>query len=140
MGMQDIGGDGFFFATIRSYRHKEWVDAMFVPYTVLFALAAIISLVSFLVNGRILLLRCRQHGVAFAPSSLGLGKRNTVGGVNVPANSAMSELKTKFDLHRFERRRHICGLLLGLLEDLPLGAPLASLHEHQTMKVWAVLA
>ena len=133
--MQDIGGDGFFFATIRSYRYKGWVNAMFVPYTVLFALAAIVSLVSFLVNGRILLLRCRQHGVAFAPGPLGLGKQNTVGGVDVPANSAMSELKAKFDLHRFERRRHICGLLLGLLEDLPLGAPLFALRKHQTIGI-----
>ena len=115
--MQDIGGDGFFFATIRSYRHKGWVDAMFVPYTVLFALAAIVSLVSLLVNGRILLLRCRQNGVAFVPGPLG--------------SRAMSDLKSKFDLHRFERWRHICGLLLGLLEDLPLGAPLFPLLEHQ---------
>ena len=115
--LQDIGGDGFFFATIRSYRHKGWVDAMFVPYTVLFALAAIVSLVSLLVNGRILLLRCRQNGVPFVPGPLG--------------SRAMSDLKNKFDLHRFERWRHICGLLLGLLEDLPLGAPLFPLLEHQ---------
>ena len=89
--MQDIGGDGFFFATIRSCRHKEWVDAMFVPYTVLFALAAIVSLASFLVNSHILLLRCRQHGVAFAAGPLGSGRRNSVGGVDVPANAAMSD-------------------------------------------------
>ena len=88
--MQDIGGDGFFFATIRSYRHKGWVDAMFVPYTVLFALAAIVSLASSLINGRIILLRCRQHGIAFAPGPLGSAKRNSVGGVDVPANAAPS--------------------------------------------------
>ena len=94
--VQDFAGDAFFFATIRSYRHKEWVDAMFLPYTVLFALAAMVSLVSFLVNGRILLLRCHSHGSASAPSPLGSGRRNSVGGVLVPANSAMSELKAKF--------------------------------------------
>ena len=133
--MQDFAGDAFFFATIRSYRHKEWVDAMFLPYTVLFALAAMVSLVSFLVNGRILLLRCHSHGSASAPGPLGSGRRHSVGGVLVPANSAMSELKAKFEMHRFERLRLLCGLLLGLLEDLPLGLPLfvSSLCFHCTV-------
>ena len=107
LGVQDIGGDGFFFATIRSYRHKEWVDAMFVPYTVLFALAAIVSLASFLVNGRILLLRCRQHGVAFAPGPLGSAKRNSVGGVDVPANAAISSACSK--TCRWVRLRFHCA-------------------------------
>jgi hypothetical protein len=116
-----MGGDGFFFATIRSFRHKEWVDAMFVPYTVLFALATVVSLVSLLVNGRILLLRCRSHGTSPGPG--GPGKQSSVGGVAVlMSHPSLSAMKAKFDLHRFERWRHICSLLLGLLEDLPLGA------------------
>jgi hypothetical protein len=121
--VQDIGGDSFFFATIRSYRHKAWVDAMFVPYTVLFTLAAMVSLLSLGLNGYILLLRCRDHGAVVPSGPSGHGRRETVGGVEVPlTRGRMSELKTKFDLHRFERWRHICGLLLGLLEDLPMGA------------------
>jgi hypothetical protein len=123
--VQDIGGDSFFFATIRSYRHKAWVDAMFVPYTLLYTLAAMGSLLSLGLNGYILLLRCRNHGavVPSASGPSGHGRRQTVGGVEVPLNRGrMSELKTKFDLQRFERWRHICGLLLGLLEDLPMGA------------------
>jgi len=121
--VQDIGGDSFFFATIRSNRHKAWVDAMFVPYTVLYTLAAMVSLLSLGLNGYILLLRCRDHGAVVPSGPSGHGRRQTVGGVEVPlTRGRMSELKTKFDLHRFERWHHICGLLLGLLEDLPMGA------------------
>ncbi len=98
---------------------------MFVPYTLLFTLAAMGSLLSLGLHGYILLLRCRNHGavVPSASGPSGQGRRETVGGVEVPLNRGrMSELETKFDLHRFERWRHICGLLLGLLEDLPMGA------------------
>jgi hypothetical protein len=127
--VQDIGGDSFFFATIRSYRHKAWVDAMFVPYTLLFTLAAMVSLLSLGLHGYILLRRCRDHGAVVPSGPSGQGRPTSVAGVEVPLTRSaplnrdrMSELKTKFDLHRFERWRHICGLLLGLLEDLPMGA------------------
>jgi hypothetical protein len=107
--VQDIGGDSFFFATIRSYRHKAWVDAMFVPYTLLFTLAAMVSLLSLGLHGYILLRRCRDHGAVVPSGPLGHGRPISVAGI-------------QFDLRRFERWRHICGLLLGLLEDLPMGA------------------
>ena len=127
--VQDIGGDSFFFATIRSYRHKAWVDAMFVPYTVLYTLAAMGSLLSLGLHGYILLRRCRDHGAVVPSGPSGHGRPISVAGVEVsltreaPLNlGQMSKLKIQFDLRRFERWRHICGLLLGLLEDLPMGA------------------
>jgi hypothetical protein len=126
--VQDIAGDCFFFATIRSYRHKGWVDAMFLPYTLLFTLAAMLSLSSIGLHGYILLLRCRDHGAVVSPSRL----------VSVAAqerSNSIKTLKSKFDLHRFERWRHICGLLLGLLEDLPMGALLLHCENSEQSEV-----
>jgi hypothetical protein len=128
--VQDIAGDSFFFATIRSYRDKGWVDAMFLPYTLLFTLAAMLSLSSIGLHGYILLLRCRNHGAVVSPSPYGQGRHVTVAALE--RGISISTLKSKFDLHRFERWRHICGLLLGLLEDLPMGALL--LHCENTKR------
>ena len=136
--MTDIAGDGFFFATLLKYKSKEWVSRLFIPYSVCFATACIVSLFAVAVKirsgfnlrsccpcpvlggGAFLRLfvdkfRSRQPGM----------RRHSIGGVVVaPAlmeNKRASDLKERFDVHKMERMTLLLNLTLAVFEDIPMG-------------------
>jgi hypothetical protein len=120
--LQDLAGDAFFFHTLYKSKYKEWVRMMLVPYAVLFAAACCVSLLAGLVKLRLFIGKWRSR----RDSSDGRGqKRLSLGGVQISPHMsghfAVGELKERFDVHRLERYKYGCYLLVAVFEDLPMG-------------------
>jgi hypothetical protein len=97
---------------------------MLVPYAALFAAACCVSLLAGGVKMRLFIGKWRSRN-----SSGGRGqKRLSVGGVQISPHMtghfAVGELKDRFDVHRLERYKYGCYLLVAVFEDLPMGRAL----------------
>jgi len=121
---QDLAGDAFFFHTVYQFKYKEWVSAMLVPYTVLFAAACCVSLSAGFIKFRLFVGKWRSRGVHGQSKK----RRSSLGGVPISpqlsAHSTVSDLKERFDYHRLERYKYYGYLLVAVFEDLPMGTAL----------------
>ena len=119
--LQDLAGDAFFFHTVFQFKHKEWVRAMLIPYSMLFAAACCVSLLAGLVKLRLFVAKWRSR-----ESSAGRGQRSrSLGGVQISphlsGHIAVGELKERFDAHRLERYKYYGYLLAAVIQDVPMG-------------------
>ncbi len=134
----DICGDTFFVIQVQTYRNKSWLSSLYIPYMVVFILAASVSLVSILAKALLFVgkLRTRAKAISAADRSL-RASRISIGGVQVSAeladNAQVAELKSRFDSLKVEHTRYLCYILLLLLEDIPMG----SLRYAATLAVCA---
>ncbi len=121
---QDLAGDAFFFRTVYQFKSKEWVSAMLIPYTVLFAAACCVSLSAGFIKFRLFVGKWRSRGVHGQSKK----RHSSLGGVpispHLSAHSAVSDLKERFDYHRLERYKYYCYLLVAVFEDVPMGTAL----------------
>ncbi len=121
---QDLAGDAFFFHTVYQFKHKEWVSAMLIPYSVLFAAACCVSLSAGLVKLRLCVGKWRSRGVHGQSKN----RHFSLGGVpispHVSTHSSVNDLKERFDEHRLERYKYYGYLLVAVFEDLPMGTAL----------------
>jgi hypothetical protein len=134
----DICGDTFFVIQVQTYRNKSWLSSLYIPYMVVFILAASVSLVSILTKALLFVgkLRTRAKAISAADRSSRVS-RISIGGVQVSAqladNAQVAELKSRFDSLKVEHTRYLCYILLLLLEDIPMG----SLRYAATLAVCA---
>ena len=103
------------------FKHKEWVRAMLIPYSVLFAAACCVSLLAGLVKLRLFFGKWRSRD----SSGMRRQQRNSLGGVPISAQLAVHSdvhaLKNRFDVYRLERYKYYGYLLVAVFEDVPMG-------------------
>ena len=120
----DTSGDAFFFSTIRSNRAKAWVDSIFVPVTVFLALSCGVLFVSLAAKVDLLVwrIRSRFQMESHVERSISLGAINLPKSVALSRSSTVIVLKQKLDIAKIGIRKNYCRLLIGILQDLPMGA------------------
>jgi hypothetical protein len=128
--VQDLAGDGFFMTTVRTYRKKEWVARMMVPYIVLFSIASAASLAAVFVKGTFLVRKWwsrrltgpgRQRQLSNV-AGMQIGGRLQEG---MASSSQQLEkahaLNAMFLDNKMERWQQYCALLTAVCEDIPMG-------------------
>jgi hypothetical protein len=128
-----MAGDSFFLVTMRTYRRKEWVARMMIPYIVFFATSCAAWLVSAAVKVSLLIVRLRRRRASILRPPSGRRRLTSVGGVQIDdglaarigATDASHEnahsLREMFEVNKMKRWTAYCSLLTALFEDIPMG-------------------
>lgn len=106
-------------ATIQKRRYgKQWVQRIFLPYVVFFALASGASLLSIAVEMRLL---SHKWGLHRSSNSHFLRGRGVPVTPELYQHEKVKAYEEKYFASMLERRRTYCNLLLVGFEDIPMG-------------------